>query len=154
MAISTLCGLIGSNVSSQEAIAVLSGFQNLQSSVVDLAADEGQSPEYFLSDRLAGIQIRHSEAGEIEDIYLFSEGKDRFAQFKGELCGGLTFSSTARQVKLVFGEPQWSRPPREIPVFGAIGESLKYWLENCTVHFQFRVAGDGILQITLSANTQ
>lgn len=151
MSIFTLSTLIGSNVASQTAQSLLRPFANLEPSVFDLAGDENLPPEYFLSNRSAGIQIRHSKDGNIDVVFLFSEGKDDFEEYKGSLCEGVTFASAPNDIRKVFGEPQWSRPPRTIPGLGAVGETWRYELSECNLHFQFRENGFGIDQITLSA---
>ena len=150
MNIESLKLLLGANINSLEASALHAEFPNLEASVEDLAPDEGLPPYYFLTDQSSGIQIRHSEKGEIEVIFLMSREKDGFSQYSGNLGQGLSFHSSAVEVAQKLGAPAWSAPRRKIEFLGEYGESIRYDFPNHSVHFQFSVSGCGIQMITLA----
>src|SRR4051812_48191484 len=88
-----LLEIVGKSVTSPEAKAALVRYPALEHEVEDLGPDEGLAPVHYLRSEDDGLLIKLSDDGEIVTVFMMSEGKDGFAQFTGELPGGLAFSS-------------------------------------------------------------
>ena len=61
----------------------------------------------------AGIAVE-VEAGRIDTIFLFGNGKDDFASYKGPLPLGLSFSANRDEVRNAFGTPTETGKPMRI----------------------------------------
>ncbi|HZZ91006.1 MAG TPA: hypothetical protein VFE23_00485 [Usitatibacter sp.] len=125
--------ILGTNVMSPEAAKELALYPALRREVDD---DDAEPVRYLRSER-DGLLIKVSDDGEVLTIFLMSEGKDGFAQFRGELPAGLSFSSTPGDVLKALGAPAYSRPPGKVGSF-AHGDLLRFDRPAYSLHFQFR----------------
>ena len=153
MNLTQLSLLLGKNVGSPDTLPLLQAFPTLKSSVLDIASDENVEVEHYLTSESEGIQVRHSSEGAIEVIFLMSEGKDGFSQYKPTLGAALSFSSCAPSVIQAMGQPTQAKPARTIALLGTVGETMRYDYPTHSIHFQFRASGNGIELITLSVKS-
>jgi hypothetical protein len=145
--VSELLDLLGKNVASEEAQAVLAKYPALKSVIEDLGPGAGVEPAHYLRSERDGLLIKCNAEGEVRTIFLMSEGKDGFSQFVGDLPGGLTFESTPEEALDVFGDPGYRRSPGRIGQL-EIGELLRFDLPDRSIHFQFRGDGNGVDLVT------
>ena len=139
--------ILGKNVASPEAVAVLKRYPELEPETQDLAPEEGLAPVHYLRSEDDGILIKISDEGEILSILLMSEGKDGFAQFAGPLPGQLGFSSTRADVLKALGAPAFIRPAGKLGSFEH-GELMRFDKPQYSLHVQFRSRGAGIELMT------
>jgi hypothetical protein len=118
-----------------------------ESTTIDWS-DEGETHR-FLESKTAGVAIKHSDEGNIETIFLMSEGMDGFGQYRGELGHGLAFSSSPEDVMRALGNPSLQRPAGLGLFNQRHGEIMRYDYPEHSVAFQFRDEGQGIQQVTL-----
>ena len=138
-----LIDILGKNVASPEAAKELARYPALRREV-----DEEDSPDVrYLRSEKDGLQLKVSEDGEVLGIFLFTEGKEGFSQFAGELPAGLTFASTPGETLKALGAPGHSRPPGKVGSF-AHGDLLRFDRPGYSVHFQFRSDRRGIELVT------
>jgi hypothetical protein len=150
-AVDDIIRIIGLTVDSAAARETLSRFGKLRAYTQDLAPHEGMPPRHYLVSEKEGLEIRHRASGEIDVVFLHSGGTDGFSQFRGPLIGGLSFATTAAEIRLALGPPAFSAPPRDDPILGKYGESLRYDFGSCSIHFQLGVGGRGIDLVTVIA---
>lgn len=142
----TLFEILGRNMMSAEATAVLGTFPALRPETHE-PDDDGLLEERYLTSERDGLLIKLSEEGDILSILLMSEGKDGFAQFRGELPGALTFGATPADVLKTLGPPASYRPPTKVGQFEA-GDLMRFDWPAYSVHFQFRRDRGGIELVT------
>src|SRR4051812_12710569 len=140
--------ILGKNVASPEAVAVLKRYPELEPETQDLAPEEGLAPVHYLRSEADGILIKISDEGEILTILLMSEGKDGFSQFAGPLPGQLGFSSTRADVLKALGAPAFIRPAGKLGSFEH-GELMRFDKPGYSLHVQFRSRGAGIELFTM-----
>jgi len=150
MTLDQLSQLLGKNTKAFEAIVLAREFPSLKASTLDLAPDENVAQEHYLSSESEGIQVRHSDAGTIEVIFLMSEGRHGFSQYRRALGKGLAFAADASSVAQALGEPTIRKPARVISFIGQVGETMRYDYPTHSVHFQFLASGTGVELITLT----
>jgi hypothetical protein len=144
---SRLLDLLGENVSSPEVAKVLAEYPGLKPELDDSAADEGIEPVRYLRSERDGLLIKLSAEGEVLTIFMMSEGKDGFSQFRGELPGNLAFSSRPADALKLFGAPGHSRPAGRVGSFRH-GELLRFDWPGYSIHFQYRGDHGGIELVT------
>jgi hypothetical protein len=145
--VNPLIDLLGKNVASPEAKEQLAQFPRLRSEVQDLAPYEGAEAVHYLHSEADGIRIKCSAAGDINAIFLMSEGKEGFRQFCGELPGDLSFDATPRDAMDALGAPAYHRSAGRLGTHEH-GELLRYDYPGYSVHFQFQPDGDGLELVT------
>jgi hypothetical protein len=138
--------ILGRTATSPEATEVLGAYPNLKVHVEDLGPDE--EPVRYLSNEADGLRLKLSSDGTIRTIFLMSEGKEGFSQYRGELPGGLSFSSTRVEALKTFGAPAYFRASGKLGSF-KVGELMRFDRPGHSVHFQFRPDGAGIEMVTL-----
>ena len=144
---SKLFELLGKNAASPEARQVLAKYPDLRSEVEDVG-DESIAPVRYLRSEDDGLLIKCSSEGEIQTIFLMSEGKEGFSQFDGELPGHLTFDSSPEDALRALGPPALYRAAGRV---GDIqqGVLMRFDAPNHSVNFQFRGDGRGVLLVTV-----
>jgi hypothetical protein len=142
-----LVALLGQPLQSSSVKSWLAGLPSTESTTVDWS-DEGESHR-FLESKTAGVAIKHSDEDTIETIFLMSEGKDGFSQYRGDLGHGLAFSSSQEDVIRAFGKPSLHRQAGLGLFNQRTGEIMRFDYPGHSVHFQFRAEGQGIEQVTL-----
>jgi len=142
-----LVALLGQPLQSASVKGWLATLPPTESATVDWS-DEGEIHR-FLESKAAGVAIKHSDEGNIQTIFLMSEGKDGFSQYRGELGHALVFSSSPDDVMRALGKPSLHRPA-SLGLFNQrTGEIMRHDYSAHSVHFQFRAGGQGIEQVTL-----
>lgn len=142
-----LIALLGQPLQSPLVKAWLAGLPSTEPTTIDWS-DEGEMHR-FLQSKAAGVEIKHSDEGNIETIFLMSDGKDGFAQFRGDLGKGLAFSSSPEDVTRVLGKPSLHRPAGLGVLNRRHGEIMRYDYPEHSVAFQFREEGQGIETVIL-----
>ena len=144
----TLFGILGKHVLSGEASRELARYPALRREKDDAGAhDDGVPAVQYLRSEADGLLIKVSGEGEIMAIFMMSEGKDGFSQFRGELPGKLSFSSTPGDALKALGAPGYSKPAGKVGSF-AHGELLRFDRPGYSVHFQFRGDRKGMELVT------
>lgn len=140
-----LLGLLGRNVLSPEAAQVLSRYPGLRRD--PRGRDDGEAPVAYLRSVADGLLVKVTHDGEILAVFMMSEGKDGFSQFRGELPGGLSFASRPSDALKALGAPGHSRPAGTMGAY-AHGELLRFDRPDYSIHFQFRSDRGGIELVT------
>ena len=135
-----LIELLGKSLRSREAIEELARYPTLQRELDDAAVDEGLPPVHYLRSEAEGLLIKLSDEEEIVAIFMMSEGKDGFSQFRGQLPGQLPFSATPADALKRLGAPGYSKPPGRVSSYEH-GALLRFDRPTHSVHFQFRKDG-------------
>ena len=138
--------ILGKTATSPEATEVLAGYPNLRVHVEDLGPDE--EPVRYLSNEADGLRLKLSGDGTIRTIFLMSEGKDGFSQFRGDLPGGLSFASTRADALRTLGAPAYFRASGKVGPY-RVGELLRFDRPTHSLHLQFRADGSGIEMVTV-----
>ena len=133
-----LLGILGKHVLSDEASRELARYPALRRERQGAeAGDEGVPPVQYLRSEADGLLVKLSDEGEILALFMMSEGKDGFSQFRGELPAKLSFSSTPGDALRALGAPGYSKPAGKVGSF-AHGEHLRFDRPGYSIHFQFR----------------
>src|SRR5436305_2008064 len=105
-----LLELLGRNVTSPEGAALLARYPALEPDSDEDEPGVGGDVVHYLNSESDGLLIKVSGEGTILTIFMMSEGKDGFSQFKEPLPGQLSFTSTRREVVQALGAPAHIRP--------------------------------------------
>lgn len=87
----------------------------------------------------------------ISTIQLYSEGKDGCRMFKGELPFNLQFSYSRDEVRSRLGMPKKSGGGKTVLYIGYTPYWDKYFLDGCTLHFQYSNDDNSIQLITIGS---
>src|SRR5205085_1421623 len=98
-----LIEIVGKHIASPEAVEQLARYPDLRPESDDFEPGEGSMPVHYLRSEGDGLLIKLSAEGEILALFLMSEGKDGFVQFRGELPAKLTFASQPPEVLKALG---------------------------------------------------
>lgn len=145
--------LIGKNVHS-DAKDTLEHLSRFRVEVEEFGADDELPPQYYLSAASGGIQIQHSESGQVQVIFLYGEGESGFSQYRGPLIAGLTLNSSSSEIRKALGDPKFYAPQQTVPGLGSYGELLRYDFLGYSVHFQMKDSGTGLALVTVMAPGQ
>src|SRR4051812_11635173 len=143
-----LLELLGKKIASPEGAALLARYPALEPDSDEDEPGLGGDTVHYLKSESDGLLIKVSGEGTILTIFLMSEGKDGFSQFRGPLPGELRFTSSRREVVQALGAPAYIRPPGRIGSF-LQGELLRFDQAAHSIHFLFKGSGDGIELVTL-----
>jgi hypothetical protein len=144
---SPLIALLGRNIAEPEVAQRLADYPRLHPAEGGASTDARiQSVKYLKSAR-DGLQIKLSEDGEILAIFMMSDGKEDFSEFRGELPGRLNFAAEPEDAIRFLGEPALRRGEA---TYGGhrLGELLRYDYPAYSIHIQFRADHDGIDLVT------
>jgi hypothetical protein len=147
-----LLDLLGRNVTDPEAARRLADYPGLQPEAGGALSDNGEAVKYLRSAR-DGLLVKLSEDGEILALFMMSDGKDGFSEFRGELPGRLNFAAEPHDAIRALGPPALRRPEA---TYGGhrLGEFLRYDAPRHSIHIQFRADHDGIDLVTVMAARQ
>ena len=137
----SLLDLLGKNVAEPEVAKRLAKeFPNLKVEVSDISVKYLRSPA-------DGVQFKISAPGDIVAIFMMSDGKDGFAEFRGELPARLNFAAEPEDAIRALGHPALRRPEA---TYGGhrLGPFLRFDLPTHSIHIQFRADHDGIDLVT------
>jgi len=142
--VNSLLGILGKHVLSEDASRELARYPALRRESEDSETDqEGAVAVQYLRSEADGLLIKLSGEGEILAIFMMSEGKDGFSQFRGELPARLSFSSTPSDTLKALGAPGYSKPASKVGSF-TLGELLRFDRPGYSIHFQFRGDRSGV----------
>jgi hypothetical protein len=129
--------------------ALLDKLGDIEAETLDLAPDENLPPEYYLTSRTHGLQMRHSAAGRIEAISLFILPSDDISAYVGLIVAGLTGTSLREQVLDAMGKPDFEAAPRTLPILGRRGWIYRFDREPFSFHFEFSADDGRLARVTL-----
>jgi hypothetical protein len=118
--------------------------------VARLSALPAVAPDALVHTAI-GLEVCLSSDSIVETVFLHGWGHERFAQYSGPLPEGLTFASSRKEVRTVFGRPSSSADEQVLEYLGPIGAWDRYDLPAAHLHFQYRMSEPGIVLITLMA---
>jgi len=144
---STLIDLLGRNIAEAQVAERLALYPLLRA---EHAPDE---PVKYLRSERDGLLVKCSEDGEILAIFMMSDGKDGFSEFRGELPGRINFAAEPEDAIRALGTPASRRPEK---TYGGMrfGELLRFDRPTHSIHIQFRADHDGIDIVTAMAARQ
>lgn len=113
-------------------------------------AEVSESPEGepYLGLRRAGLALTADGTGIVTTVHLFSEGRDGFSAYRGELPGGLTMGDGRSAVRARLGPPSLRGWRRVLP-FGASRPWDRYDQPDHSWHFEYSASGETIALATL-----
>jgi hypothetical protein len=140
---SELFDLLGKDMADDEVKKTLALYPGLRPEIDEPEPGDDSPPLRYLRSERDGLLVKLSADGELLAVFLMSEGKDGFRQFRGPLPAQLTFDATAADVLRALGAPAYSRPPAKLGSLH-VGELLRFDRPTHSVHFQFRSGQAGI----------
>ena len=142
-----LIDLLGKHITAQDVAQRLAAYPALRPEPGDAPAEAGVARVTYLRSVADGLLIKLSVEGEILAIFMMSDGKDGFREFRGELPGRLDFAAEPEDAIRALGAPASRRAEG---TFGGyrLGELLRFDWPTHSVHIQFRADHDGIDLVT------
>lgn len=134
--------LVGKHIAAPEVKARLADYPRLRPE-----AGEASETVSYLRSSADGLLIKVSAEGEILAIFMMSDGKDGFSEFRGELPGRLNFAAEPEDAIRALGPPALRRPEATYGEY-RLGELLRFDRPEHSVHIQFRADHDGIDLVT------
>lgn len=141
-----LLEILGKNVTAPEVKARLADYPRLRPHAGD-SPGAGGDPVSYLKSEADGLLIKIAADGEVLAIFMMSDGKDGFAEFRGELPGRLNFAAEPEDAIRSLGPPALRRPPATYGEY-RLGEFLRFDRPTHSIHVQFRADHDGIDLVT------
>lgn len=138
--------LLGRNVAEPEVAKRLADYPGMRVEEGGPPDERAQAVKYLRSTA-AGLLVKLSEDGEILALFMMSDGKDGFAEFRGELPGRLNFAAEPEDAIRALGPPASRRPAATYGGY-RLGELLRFDWPTHSVHIQFRADHDGIDLVT------
>ena len=144
---STLLDLLGKNIAEPDVAKRLAVYPALAPEEGGGSPDDRMEAVRYLRSLADGLQLKISESGEIVAIFMMSDGKEGFSEFRGELPGRLNFAAEPEDAIRALGKPALRREPA---TFGGhrVGELLRFDTPAHSLHIQFRPDHDGIDLVT------
>ena len=143
----SLLDLLGRNIAEPDVAKRLADFPGLRPADGGFAPDDRTTGVRYLRSPAEGLQLKLSQDGEILAIFMMSDGKEGFAEFRGELPGRLHFAAEPSDAIRALGPPALRQPPRSYGDY-RLGELLRFDGPGHSVHIQFRADDDGIDLVT------
>ena len=143
----TLLDLLGRNIAEPEVASRLAAFPGLRPEQGGAAHEDRAKNVRYLRSLAEGLQLKLSDEGEILAIFMMSDGKEGFSEFRGELPGRLHFAAEPADAIRALGPPALRQPPRAYGGY-RLGELLRFDTEAHSLHIQFRADDDGIDLVT------
>ena len=140
---SDLVALLGRNLAEPEVAKRLADFPGLRPEPGGASPDERMQAVKYLRSAADGLLIKLSEDGEILALFMMSDGKDGFSEFRGELPGRLNFAAEPEDAIRALGTPASRRPEATYGGY-RLGPLLRFDWPTHSVHIQFRADHDGI----------
>ena len=150
---SDLLTLLGRNVAEPEVAKRLAEYPGLRPYDGGASPDENVQAVSYLGSRAGGLLVKLSGDGEILALFMMSDGKDGFAEFRGELPGRLNFAAEPEEAIRALGPPASRRPAASYGGY-RLGELLRFDRPAHSVHIQFRADHDGIDLVTATIARQ
>jgi hypothetical protein len=143
-----LLDLLGKNVAEPEVAKLIAKwYPKLEVDHQGVSPDDRMPPVKYLRSPADGVQMKLSADGVIVAIFMMSDGKDGFSEFRGELPGRINFAAEPEDAIRVLGPPALRRPEA---TYGGhrLGPFLRFDLPTHSIHIQFRPDQDGIDLVT------
>ena len=150
---SSLIDLLGRRLAEPVVAKRLAHYPRLQAEPGGGVGNDARDGVSYLRSLRDGLLIKVSPDGEILALFMMSDGKDGFSEFRGELPGRLNFAAEPEDAIRVLGPPASRRAAAS---YGGhpLGELLRYDWAAYSVHIQFRADHDGIDLVTATVARQ
>ena len=89
------------------------------------------------SARSSGVSFGFGHGRRLQVVFFYSEGYGKFAQFRGQLVGGVTFADDQKTVRKKLGAPTSALEQTEVPVLGIMGARDGYLIGGLAIQFTF-----------------
>lgn len=150
---SDLLPLLGRNVAEPEVAQRLARYPGLRPDESGASHEERVQAVKYLRSARDGLLVKLAEDGEILALFMMSDGKDGFAEFRGELPGRLNFAAEPEDAIRALGPPALRRPAASYGGY-RLGELLRFDRPTHSIHIQFRADHDGIDLVTAMSARQ
>ena len=141
-----LLDVLGKHIAAPEVKARLAQYPKLRPEAGEVSHETSESVSY-LTSTADGLLIKVSADGEILALFMMSDGKDGFSEFRGELPGRLNFAAEPADAIRALGPPALRRPEATYGEY-RLGELLRFDRPDHSLHIQFRADHDGIDLVT------
>ena len=85
----------------------------------------------------------------VTSIFIYSEGKDGYTQYSGEIPNDVKFNLSQKDIKKKLGEPRRSGGNYEDKLFGYTAPWDSYYFDNYTMHVTYKKDTNSIDMITI-----
>lgn len=143
---SALLEILGKHIAAPEVKQRLADYPRLRPEAGEPAGGAAEDVNYLRSTA-DGLLVKISAEGEILALFMMSDGKDGFSEFRGELPGRLNFAAEPEEAIRALGPPALRRPEATYGEY-RLGELLRFDRPTHSVHIQFRADHDGIDLVT------
>ncbi len=137
---------IGKPLSSPEVEVVVSCFEWEEER---LSQDDGFPEQRFLNSTKDGLSLSCDTQGRVRALYIYGEGHDGYARYRGDLIHGLGLDSSQSEVRSTLGQPQRSGEARPDSFLGPQGGWDRFLIDGVCVNVQYAFDHPGISVVTL-----
>lgn len=112
----------------------------------DLDYDEDETYRSFSS---GGVSLLVGSDMLVRAIFLYSQGREGFDQYAGEIDGGITFADVRADVIRRLGEPSTAGGGGHSAVYGTAPQFIRYDRPGHSLHVEFAADGGTVSLVTL-----
>ena len=134
-----LSSMVGKSINNVQVKTWLSELSACTEALIDRFNDS-----YYYNFKSEGISLRFDgRDDELTTIFLYSEGADRFHQYKGDLPSGLSWQVTRKEVESILG------PPDKFGGGGGVYDWDNYWTEYRSKRIRIEYDGNRANDLSL-----
>ena len=111
--------------------------QELANDFLDNLESSQVEDRLYYEFRKNGLALATDANMRVESVHAYSEGKDGFDRYEGELPSGLMMTDGAKDVRKKMGEPSKSGDAQYIPMLGRSATWDRYDFEEYSVHVEY-----------------
>lgn len=117
----------------------------------DIPALERIEDQSYVEYHLSGISFVFSDNGVIGAVQLHAVGHEGFAEYGGNLPGGLFFSMNRVQVRNLLGDPDRHGEEERVLLLGVKPAWDSFLLEKIRLHVEYAPGEQAIQLVTITA---
>jgi hypothetical protein len=109
----------------------------------------GDDGRFILQSMVNGIEVHTAKDKTITAIFLFSDGVETYQAFEDTLPGEMTFTSSRTDVRVAFGQPQFSGEVSGEGIMAIEFSFDRYESESTYIRFEYLADDAALRMITL-----
>lgn len=112
---------------------------------------ESIGDQSYVSLPAQGVSLVLLDNDRVGVIQMHGAGHEGFAQFAGDVPGGIAFAMSRSQIRQLLGTPDRHGEKQKVPVLGDKPAWDNYLIDGMRVHVEYTLTGQSVQLISLAA---